>query len=181
MKQKTIDNIINRLWPARTPVDARRVYAILDGARDEQIEPMVRSSKLPHDCLYREPLTDDLRAAAPHIIELKPNARFTQRLLELGWGQSWGIFLIAPPPATLAMVRSSYRKINRVQNPSGQTVFFRYYDPRVLRTYLPTCRPAEVKAVFGPVKEIVMEGEKTSQLQCFKHSKHADKAELYNV
>lgn len=181
MKQTTIDNIINRLWPTETPVHARRVYAMLDGARDEQIEPMVRSSNLPHDCLYREPLTDSLRAAAPHIIELNANAKFTQQLLKKGWGQSWGIFLIAPPRATLPIVRNIYRKINKVQAPSGQSVFFRYYDPRVLRAYLPTCKPAEIEAVFGSVTEIVLEGEEATQLQSFKHNKNTDEVEFFNV
>ncbi len=28
---------------------------------------------------------------------------------------------------------------------------FRYYDPRVLRVYLPTCSPAEFARFFGPI------------------------------
>lgn len=163
------------------PVEDRRVYAILDGARDERIEPMVSSCKQPHECLYNEPLTDNMRAAAPHIVELDSDAEFTQQLITLGWGQSWGIFLVTYPPVTLTTVRKNFRKINIVQEPSGEMVFFRYYDPRVMRTYLPTCTPDEVQFVFGPVKEILMEGEDASKLQCFIHTERGDKVEVYNV
>ena len=29
---------------------------------------------------------------------------------------------------------------------------FRYYDPRVLRAYLPTCNSEELRTVFGPIE-----------------------------
>lgn len=169
MEQARIDNIVKLLWPTEMPVEERQVYAILDGARDEQIERMVRSSNLPHDCLYLEPLSDSLRAAAPHLVALKPDALFTRQVLNVGWGKSWGIFLATYPPATLTAVRHNYRKLNIVEDPLGQKVFFRYYDPRVLRIYLPTCTRDEVRSVFGPVKEIIMEGVKPTLLHRFQH------------
>ena len=94
LAQTTLKNITHQLWPDDTATDNRRVFAIVDCARDERIEPMLRASQCTHECLYYEPLTDALRAAAPHIIELSPNAEFTQQLLHFGWGQSWGIFLV---------------------------------------------------------------------------------------
>jgi hypothetical protein len=36
---------------------------------------------------------------------------------------------------------------------------FRYYDPRVLRVYLPTCQPNELRTVFGPIRSYLVEGE----------------------
>lgn len=177
MQQNTTQNILQILWREQS----RNVYAILDGARNENIEPMVRSSNLPHDCLYYEPLTEKLRAAAPYIIELKADSKFTLQLLEQGWGQSWGIFLIAYPPAKMSTLRHNYRKLNIVQGPGGQKLLFRYYDPRVLRTYLPTCTLEEVCSIFGPVKEIIMEGEDEHKLQCFKHNTQGEKLEQYPV
>ena len=181
MEQTTLSHIINHLWPEDTTSDQHRVYAVLDGARDTQIEPMVRASQLPHDCLYYAPLSDDLRAAAPHIVELAADADFTRQLLQQGWGKSWGIFLITCLPTNLATVRHNCRKMNFVLGPSGQKMLFRYYDPRVLRTYLPTCTLDEVQTVFGPVKEIIMEGEKATLLHRFQHGEQGSKATLYNV
>ncbi|MDH5180271.1 MAG: DUF4123 domain-containing protein [Gammaproteobacteria bacterium] len=164
------EQIHQQLWPAGQPVNSRRVFAVLDGARDEKIEPMVRKSKLPHDCLYYEPLTDKLRAAAPHIIELAPEAVFTKRLIEAAWGKSWGIFLITEPAKPLFAVKQNCRKLTMVESPDGQRLLFRYYDPRVMRVYLATCTPEELQAVFGPVSRIMMEGETATELLQFSNT-----------
>lgn len=42
---------------------------------------------------------------------------------------------------------------------------FRYYDPRVLRVYLPTCRPDELRTVFGPIRSYLVEGEDGSLIE----------------
>ncbi len=38
-------------------------------------------------------------------------------------------------------------------------MIFRYYDPRVLRVYLPTCLAPELRTVFGPVRRFLLESE----------------------
>ena len=50
----------------------------------------------------------------------------------------------------------------------GQELYFRYYDPRVLRTYLPTCTPDELEQVFGPVLEYALEDEVEETLLRFR-------------
>ena len=45
----------------------------------------------------------------------------------------------------------------KVQLPSGEMVYFRYYDPRVLQVYLPTCRRDEIKIIYGPVLRYIAE------------------------
>jgi hypothetical protein len=45
----------------------------------------------------------------------------------------------------------------RARLPEGREVLFRFYDPRVLRAYLPTCTTAELDAVFGPVDAFLIE------------------------
>ena len=46
-----------------------------------------------------------------------------------------------------------------VYDEDGKPLYFRYYDPRVLRVYLPTCNESELKTVFGPVTHYWVEGE----------------------
>jgi hypothetical protein len=45
---------------------------------------------------------------------------------------------------------------------------FRYYDPRVLRTYLPTCSQQDLGEFFGPVLNYVVEGEDPAELLRFQ-------------
>lgn len=54
-----------------------------------------------------------------------------------------------------------------VKDAKGGHLYFRYYDPRVLRVYLPTCNAQELGFVFGPLDSFVLEGEDPSAVLRF--------------
>lgn len=139
--------------------DRQAAYAILDGARDRAIETIVRRSGLPYACLYSGELTPRMRAAAPYLVRLDPDAPASHELLREAWGESWGIFAIVPEDLQLADLRRHLRRFLRVQDENGKYLVFRYYDPRVLRAYLPTCTAEEAETLFGPVERFVAEAE----------------------
>jgi hypothetical protein len=51
--------------------------------------------------------------------------------------------------------------------PDGRKAYFRYYDPRILRTYLPNCHPAELRAFFGPVQSFAVPDAEEQKTQVF--------------
>ena len=99
-----------------------QVYAILDGARDRRIEAMIRLSGLEYSCLYAGDLSSRLQAAAPYLVHLAPDTQFTTKLLELGWGSSWGFFTVVPPDVTLQLQRRHFRTWLRVQDEAGRVL-----------------------------------------------------------
>ena len=143
------------LWPsgAARPLG---VWVVLDGARDSRIHLALLESRLEYRCLFAGPLTRELEMAAPQLVELLPGHRLTLRLLDEGWGQSWGIFLRIDDPANL---RPHLRTLLRVQDEDGAKMLFRFYDPRVLRVYLPTCTADELRQMFGPIDSLLCEGD----------------------
>jgi uncharacterized protein DUF4123 len=88
-------------------------------------------------------------------VKLAKDHPFTYWLLAKGWGDSWGIF--ARSPAVLRELRHHFRKFLMVYSPDAKPLYFRYYDPRVLRIYLPTCNAEELETVFGPVESYTLE------------------------
>ena len=78
-------------------------------------------------------------------------------LVHQAWSKSWGVFLTSDKP--LKDLRTHFRHFLTVKLPDGKQVYFRYYDPRVLRLFLPTCLPEETTQFFGPVKHFLMEAE----------------------
>ena len=50
----------------------------------------------------------------------------------------------------------------------GTPLYFRYYDPRVLRVFLPTCTPAQLKHMFGPADAFLAENEPADSLSIFR-------------
>jgi hypothetical protein len=149
------DRVIEALWSSPSAA-GQSVWAVLDCARDHRIYPALRNSQLDYLCLFSGRLHPEVEAAAPYLIELSPNYRFTPKLIEMAWGQSWGVFVRIKDAANL---RTHLRSFLRVRNESGRVLLFRYYDPRVLRVYIPTCRADELRTVFGPIGSYAVEAE----------------------
>ena len=54
--------------------------------------------------------------------------------------------------SNLETLRTHFRRFLTVQLPDGESWYFRYYDPRILKTYLENCQPDELEIFFGPVR-----------------------------
>ncbi|MFH1216450.1 MAG: DUF4123 domain-containing protein [Pseudomonadota bacterium] len=147
--------VLKELWSFTGQQSASKLYAILDGARDDRIYHALASCDCEYLCLYKGRLPLVLAEAAPYLVELKPQSRFAEWLVNTGWGNSWGIFFTARKD--LFDVVSHFRQFILVEDEERNTLYFRFYDPRVMRVYLLTCNSEELKTVFGPVRHIIME------------------------
>jgi hypothetical protein len=145
------------LWPHGNGAEVRQVYVLLDGARDAAIVPAIRSSNLSHECLYAGSLSRSLQLAAPYLVHLAPESAFFGKLVNEGWGRAWGIFAVVRADITLEVLRKHFRTLLRVKDEQGRTLAFRFYDPRVLRIYMPTCVPSETSQVLGPAETLACE------------------------
>ena len=154
------------LWPDDS-VRPVNVWAVLDGARDERIYSLVSRCYLDKCCLFSGELSPALERAAPHLVQLSPHDSISDSLLEFGWGHAWGMYLQSDD--SIGTLRRHLRTFLRVKDQAGRYLLFRYYDPRVLRVYLPTCRREEVKLVFGSsVIRFSMESEDPASIVSFE-------------
>ncbi len=140
------------------------VYAVLDGASVPDLPQVLWEQEPEHVCLYRGELEPDMAEVAPYLVRLGPESPFTDWVIGQGWGNHWGIFAVTSVDVTLYMMRQHFRKFLMVLDPKGKRIYFRYYDPRVLRVYLPTCNAEEVKIVVGPIACFILEDENPSVL-----------------
>ncbi len=148
------------------PNDGQHAYAVIDGASCEDLLDRLDAFSPRHYCLYAGELEPDVEEVAPHLVELLPEHPFTAWLLAEGPGKHWGIF--ARSPVGLRAMRKHFRTFLLVKSPEGKTLYFRYYDPRVLRVYLSTCNPAEIKTFAGPIVQWVCEGEEPDSVSVFE-------------
>ena len=133
------------------------VFVILDGASVPALLKKLYELEPEYCCLYRGELQPDMASVAPYLVRLEPGSEFTGWVLKEGWGQHWGVFILSS--ATLRELRNHFREFHTVELPDLRTVLFRYYDPRVLRSFLPACNPEEIKLFFGPVSEFLVEAD----------------------
>lgn len=125
------------------------LYAVYDAARSIEVLPGLEATGERYVSLFQERSPSQLDQAAPLLAMLTPDGALARRTLDQGWASRWSIFLRAS--VHLDLVRQQLRRLLTAQLPSGQKVLFRFYDPRILRLYLPTCTPEELAQFFGPL------------------------------
>jgi hypothetical protein len=162
MANRFRNSIENLFWPDGFNRD---MWMIVDGARDPHVYSSLLGSYLQYSCLYAGDLPHQLEAAAPYLVQLEFEDRYTRRLIDDAWGNSWGVFLRCDE--TIERLRRHLRQFLKVQDWRGRSMVFRYYDPRVLRVYLPTCNNEEMRTVFGPIKSFYMEDENAETMLAF--------------
>lgn len=160
------DRVAAALWPAGDAVEGAQLFAVVDGARDPRVSAMIRSTGLEHTCLFAGRLAPELEAAAPHLVHLSPHLALTRQLFDVGLADHWGVLARVAPDVGLDRLARHFRTLLRVRDEAGRFLMFRFYDPRVLRVYLPTCTDDEARRVFGPVDDYVCgSGERDALLR----------------
>lgn len=149
------------------------LFAVLDAARDPMVLALLFQAKDRWQSLYEGIEGERLAAAAPYLVQLPKGSPLLETLARDAWGRSWGVYLTCDQP--FEAVRKHLRHFLLVTDEEGEELYFRYYDPRVLRVYLPTCTRQEAREFFGPIREFLMEGEDPTTLLIFSRDGQATK------
>jgi hypothetical protein len=161
----------SHLFPGPDEEPPLKTYAVLDGASIPDLRDHLQGDPRPEFvCLYRGELEPDMAEVAPYLVQLEPDTPFTNWLLAEGWAGHWGIF--ARTSANFTALRTHLRRFLMVKDPEGRSLYFRYYDPRVLRTFLPTCTLEEMEILFGPVNCYLCESGDGRVLDRFQIQDH---------
>jgi pSer/pThr/pTyr-binding forkhead associated (FHA) protein len=138
------------------------LFAILDAAREPTILRALKASSEQHQSLYEGEQGEILSQFAPYLVSIPKESRFLDSLVSLGWGKSWGVYLRTD--VGFLELRKHLRHFLMVESEAGKAMYFRFYDPRVLRVFLPTCSPEELRTFFGPIRHYFMEDEDGANL-----------------
>lgn len=182
-QEKLLGMLREQFQPLYAIVDAARspeIYKLLAEAKEEarqcrgEPEPGYQGAGFQYpaaaeleDGAYYESLFEgwsksQLALFSPFLVSLPPKSKLLEKLVTKGWGKSWGIYLTCH--TDFAGVRRHFRHFLMVNTPSGEQMYFRFYDPRVLRVFLPACTQEEIASFFGPVSRFVTEDKKPEGL-----------------
>lgn len=137
--------------------DAGRVHAVIDGLVVPGIGERLKAADVGGwDCLQRGALTADAAARAAYLAELKPASPFTDWLLDeaVPTFPGWGVLTVSG--SALLPMREHCRAISEVVMPAGERRAWRWYDPDVLRTALPTLLAGQLDELFAVGQSIVI-------------------------
>lgn len=137
---------------------ATHLYALVDGAQDVELAFTARLMGHRLFTLFEGDMAEHLAHVGPCLVALEWKRGERLAYLE-AWvdtiGKNAGVLL--QTSADLRTLARHLREIFVVTDEEGQEYFFRYYDPRVLRAFLPTCRAEEIREFFGPIDRWIAE------------------------
>lgn len=143
-----------RLWdtlfnppPESEPMD---VYAVLDGAAVRQLPDMLEEENAEHASLQDVDASDPVALTrAAYVTRISRFSRVCDWLATEGWGRNWGFFAMCKAGTDFDEVLRHFRELMQVRLPDGRIVFFRFFDPRVWRPFLPSCDAPQLKQLFA--------------------------------
>ena len=159
--------------------DTRSVYAVLDGASVPELRMKLYEHQPECICLFQGDLKPDMAEVAPYLIHLQIETEFTNWLIEKGWGNHWGIFALSR--GELRDMRKHFRRFLTVHTSEGKPMRFRYYDPRVMRRFLPACNTEDLTALFNQVDYYLLEDEDAGVMLSFHAESGALKQEKFKL
>lgn len=144
-------------------------FLLLDAARMDNAMDKARelNPDLGHQSLYRSKISTDevLPVVAPYLFTFPHSQDFSIFILNEGWGNSWGVFIDSE--FSFDILYNHLRRFLLVKTEDGKELYFRFYDPRVLRVFLPTCDRSQLEEFFGPVDRYIMEDEDPERVVIF--------------
>jgi hypothetical protein len=154
------------------------LYALLDAAREPSVLKVIYESKEEYQSLYEGASGAQLAHFAPYLVRIPQKSPLLDTLVQQAWAKSWGVYVNCDVP--LRDLRTHFRHLLMAKLHDDRIVNFRYYDPRVLRVFLPTCLPEEAKQFFGPIKYFLTEAEDPNlALQFRRGDKGTEKKEFH--
>lgn len=150
-------------------IDHGRAFALLDAARGPGARSLLLQFEDLSYSLYDGRAGERLAEVAPYLVKLRPDSQLLRTWLSEHWGQAFGYVLETDVP--FKALRRHLRKFLKVSDSRRRRMYFRFYDPRVLRTFLPTCAPPEIVELFGPITRIVLESHERATALAFSASR----------
>jgi hypothetical protein len=145
---------------------ASATFSILDAATMGPAFKDAATRQPYHSSLYGGESEQNLASVAPYLFPFSVSSDFGKWLISSGWGHSWGVHIVTS--ASHDELRQHLRKFLIVKTEQGKELYFRYYDPRVLRAVLPTLEMDQLRQFFGPVDEWLMEDDSSSLIIRFR-------------
>jgi hypothetical protein len=133
------------------------LYLLLDAAKMDGLIHTARELNKNCECLYKGGSEEELADYAPYIFSFEQDTEFAVWIHHNGFGNSWGIFVNSEE--SMEVIYKHFRKFLMVKTEEGKQLYFRFYDPRVLRIFLPTCDAQQLAEFFGPIHYFFMEDE----------------------
>lgn len=142
-------------------------YVLLDAARMNTAMDEAKALNHGYESLYEGENKQYLSTVAPYLFSFQASTEFGKWFVENGWGDAWGYLFSAR--VSFDDCLRHLQKFVIVKTEDGQELYFRFYDPRVLKIFLPTCDKKQLTDFFGPIDYFIVEGDTSEKAIQYWH------------
>ena len=165
------------LYPSATTENTSSEYLLLDAARLDIDFIQTFGSK--NRSLFDGVIEEYLAVVAAYLFTFERGSEFEKRLMAECLGSYSLVILVSL--ATFEQLFTHFQKFIKIKTEDGEHYYFRFYDPRVLKIFLPTCDKQQIIEFFGPVESFIVEGDTKEQAIRFWHENGELKQETLPV
>lgn len=145
-----------------------QLYTIVDACQDKELVFEAKTKfNQPIRSLFSGAGTESMADYAPYFIPIDLSNEYLERWCE-SWGKNAGIMIVSDAHST-ALYRHM-RDIFVVKDEKGQEYFFRFYDPRNLRVFLPNCDLRDLLTFLGPIRCLYCESDPSDKIISYQHT-----------
>jgi hypothetical protein len=144
----------------RRYAEAGELYAIIDACDRADVPPMAWERGARAVSLFAGTEDAALWAIAPYLFET--DAELLEWIAETRAADAWGVFVVAD--CGLVALARHLRELLVVRSPDGESMRFRFYDPRVLPGHLECCDADALRGFFGPARALGVAAEEGARL-----------------
>jgi hypothetical protein len=148
--------LADQLFARKTSMTEGAWYAVIDTAQDPALYPLVL--KTPgHQCLISGDVPPALAATLPYVVRLRTGEPLGDAWRDHAAGRNWG--LLIESTSREDALRTHFKKFLNAMLPDGELVLFRFYDPRVFRTFFRSATAEELAPWFKGISRYSVESE----------------------
>ncbi|WP_022961981.1 DUF4123 domain-containing protein [Halopseudomonas pelagia] len=156
----------------------KQSYLLLDGAQIDNVRKRIYELEPAPEfhLLYQQTRYAELADVGPVLVRAEPSSALLSEFKSL-WEASAGIALDSSMPESNLV--SHLRSLIHLRSNADVVLLFRYYDPRILRTWLASLGEAERARIMGPVANIHLRPSATEPVQTY-HNPTLTQGQVYD-
>ena len=142
-----------------------RLFGIVDSARNDEVFRYMIEGEMDFRSLFEGTMDVQSYGVSGFLVDCQKGSPLMKWMTTEVWGDNCCIFFTSK--ASFDDLFAHFQKFNRVYLEGDEVVLFRFYDPRVLRTYLPTCNSKEIDLFFGEIESFFAECKNAGSIKVF--------------
>ncbi len=153
MKAKAADHLLSALTETAL---GTRLFCMIDSARNPYTIPhLVMALTRAADCLFSGNAKQELGDQTAWVADVTDDRATLEALLDEGYGK--GMLSFAFSALDLRAFITHLKKFTKIRDAKGTEHFFRFYDPKVMRQYVPVFNETQHKAFFAGLTSAMFE------------------------